>query len=275
MRRHLLLFSLCIPLLIAACERPQQGLDAEDERNPYFRSAAKYVSEDNFYAAIGQYEKALAENPQVAKAHVQIGQLYGEKLGDPVSAIYHYQKYLSIRPDAADREQIQALIEKAKIDFALTLPNSTAHNSEEVARINKENVELKQALAQAQGQNAVKSDESAAKAQALTSPPPAKPAKPAAATPQNDNGAFPSVVSVPPSSNANAAKPATTTATDTTGAAAGSKTHVIQKGDNLWKIAKQYYPDDIPAGIAKIKQANPQATSDVKNLKLGTTLVIP
>jgi len=269
MKRHWLLILLVLPFLISACQPPEKGLEAEDEQNPYFRRAAKLVTEDNYYAAIQEYEKALQANPVVLKAHEQMGILYSEKLGDPVSAIYHFQKYLNGRPDASDHDQVQTYIDKAKIDFALTLPNSTAYNSEESARISKENVELKQALAQAQAQLAKHGDETAAKAQGTTNPAPvaipvasaAKP--PAAAKTDSTNPPKAAPVAVPVAAGA-----ASTTAGD-------PHSYVIQKGDNLWKIARKFYPEDINGGIEKIKQANPQTTGNVKNLKLGTSLIIP
>lgn len=254
----------CVLLLLgafSACQPPQKGLDAENELNPHFRKAAKAVSEENFHGAIAHYENALRANPAVARAHVEIGLLYCDKLGDPISGIYHFQRYLAARPSAADRDQIQAYIEKAKIDFALTLPNSTVHNAEEIARIARENLDLKQEVARLQGQAASRDDAAAA---ARVNPPsvPATPASapsPGASTPTVDSGA----ASTTPTAALPVAPPA------------ASRTYTIQKGDSLWKIASQFYPDNINAGVAKIKEANPEATANVQNLKLGTTLIIP
>ena len=120
-----LLALLAAPLLLVSCQQTPPGSDAEDERNPFFRQASKDIADLNYPSAIKQFEKAVATNPNVVKAYLQIGLLYGDKLGDPVSAIYFYQKYLEARPNAPEREEVLAAMEKSKIDFALSLTNTT------------------------------------------------------------------------------------------------------------------------------------------------------
>ncbi|NCZ96892.1 hypothetical protein EBZ02_07030 [bacterium] len=143
MNRFRFLSAILLPVLLVSCSQTPPGSDAEDERNPFFRQATKDVADLNYPAAIKQFEKAISVNPNVAKAYLQIGLLYGDKLGDPISAIYFYQKYLEARPNAAEREEVLAAMEKAKIDFALSLTNTGIQNAAEIARISKENVDLK------------------------------------------------------------------------------------------------------------------------------------
>jgi LysM repeat protein len=273
MNCHIVLRALALLALIgivSACKPPQKGLDAENELNPHFRKAAKAVAEDNYPGAIQHYEAALAANPNVAKAHVEIGLLYSEKLGDPISGIYHFQRYLAARPTATDRDQVLAYIEKSKIDFALTLPNSTVHNAEEIARIARENLDLKQELAKAQGLLAKREDSVAASRVSPPVEPVPAPSPPPGAVPSAPSAPTPAAVPVPaPTVTAPpVAVPVTVPST-------APRTHTVQKGDSLWKIASLFYPDNVSAGVAKIKEANPEATANVQNLKLGTTLVIP
>ena len=136
------LLALLATLALTSCSQAPSGSEAEDERNPFFRQASKDVADLNYPAAIKQFEKAIAVNPSVVKAYLQIGLLYGDKLGDPISAIYFYQKYLEARPNAAEREEVVAAMEKAKLDFALSLTNSGLQNAAEIAKMSKENVDL-------------------------------------------------------------------------------------------------------------------------------------
>lgn len=270
--KHFYCWSFLAALLaLNACQPPQQGLDAEDERNPYFRKGVKLAADGNFHGAIGQYEDALKANPDVKKAHMEIGILYADKLNDPVGAAYHFQKYIDARPDAPNIAQVQTYHEKAKIDFALTLPNSSTQNAQEFAQISKENIELRQSLALVQETLARKEEEIAKIKSGTFTPsintPTANPIPDIVTTSEGSARSTTAGHSPTFATKIPAAIPIDTTSSQ--------KVHVIQSGDNLWKIAKQYYPDDINGGIEKIKAANPQTTANVQNLKLGQKLAIP
>lgn len=262
---------------LTACNDQLAGTDAEDETNPYFKQAAQYESEQNFHGALKEYENALHANPAVARTHLLMGLIYSEKLGDPISGIYHFQAYLKDRPDAPDKNQVQTYIDKAKIDFALSLPNSPVQNAEEFARLSKENAELKQTIAQLQATPAPKADAKVeTKTEVKTE---AKPTEPVATS--NKASATPAAATSKPTSPTvttnNPSTPVAATVQTATPAATTSnaKTHVIGKGDSLWKIAKKYYPEDVAEGVKKIKEANPELTANERNLKLGTKLVVP
>jgi len=268
-------FLALFALVFASCTPPNQGTEFEDEKNPYFRSAAKYASEQNYYAAVAEYDKALAANSTVARAHFEMGLLYGEKLGDHVSAIYHLQKYQTARPNAPNQEQVKTLIEKSKVDFLLTLPNSGMQNADEVARISRENSDLKQALAKTQFDLA-DAQKQLAQAQAEGTPPtPApNPAEilPPAVSSTGEPGSPASTLSTEIANSTPESMPAEVEPAPAAGSVV--KSHTVKSGDSLWKIATTYYAGDIKAGIEKIRVANP-VLGNSNALKPGQVLVIP
>jgi len=285
-----LLAALLAALVLSSCQQAPPGSDAEDERNPFFRQASKDVADLNYPAAIKQFEKAIATNPTVVKAYLQIGLLYGDKLGDPISAIYFFQKYLEARPNAAEREEVVAAMEKAKIDFALSLTNSGIQNAAEIARMSKENVDLKQQITQLQGTLAAKEAQVSQVAGAAT-PPKATavvPASPTATTNESAEKKAPAKSSVARNTTAKTSEspaktdiPSVPAATppaapaDVAALSTDAKQHTIGSGDTLWKLAKKYYPAslDLNEEIAKIKTANPGLND--RNLKIGTVINIP
>lgn len=65
--------------------------------------------------------------------------------------------------------------------------------------------------------------------------------------------------------------PALSTATPSSGAAAGSNSYTIKKGDTLWKIATEHYGDG--KKWHEIAQANPGLTPSA--LRVGETISLP
>lgn len=275
--RSLLGFLAVFGLVLAGCTPPNQGSEFEDEKNPFFRSAAKYASEQNYYAAVAEYEKALNANPNVARAHFEMGLLYGEKLGDHVSAIYHLQKYQSARPNAPNQEQVKTLIEKSKVDFLLTLPNSGMQNADEVARISRENADLKQTLAKTQAELS-QTQKLLAQAQAQA----AEQAAVASAPPSSQPATAPENPAAPGSAPGEHSQPETAAAAPQPAPSASApapepaapRTYTVKPGDSLWRISSSFYPKDIKGGIEKIKEANP-ILGKGSALKPGQILTIP
>lgn len=283
------LAALLASLVLSSCQQAPPGSDAEDERNPFFRQASKDVADLNYPAAIKQFEKAIATNPTVVKAYLQIGLLYGDKLGDPISAIYFFQKYLEARPNAAEREEVLAAMQKAKIDFSMGQNNSGLQNEAEIAKMSKENIDLKQQVTQLQGTLAAKEVQLSQIAGAAT-PPKATavvPATPVATTPSEKKSAIKATSTRNTPAKTSEATPKTTdipsvpatpppaAPADAAVPSADAKQHTIGSGDTLWKLAKKYYPAslDLNEEIAKIKTANPGLND--RNLKIGTVINIP
>ena len=94
----------------------------------------------------------MERKPRLARAHLELGLLY-EKREEPdyVAAIYHYQRYIELRPQAEKRELIEGLIRQAQIAFAASLPDRPSAAVEEVAMLKKEIEMLKARLAERKG----------------------------------------------------------------------------------------------------------------------------
>lgn len=284
--------AICLILpafILASCNLNQTSLSKEDDTNPHFRKASKYEADSNFPAAIREYEAALRDNPNVFSAESHMGLLY-DKLGNPIAAIYHFQNYIQARPDAKDIDEIQGRLEKAKSDFAVTLPNSPARNAEEFARIGSENLQLKRTVADLQMQLAKYKSSDISGAPTIESSNNTQNAGSIGAPSTNALTATntlivtstnpPAVATNTVGSTGNAGTLASTNNTTIQKAVpvdpnAPARSHTIAKGDSLWKIARQYYPEDIKAGVEKIKAANPDKAAKERGLKLGDTLIIP
>ena len=138
--------SVLLVLGMAACQPIDKNLEAEDSRNPHFKKAESFIEAKNYVEAVREYEAAIQANPNVATAHYELGRIYGEKLGDEISSMYHYSKFLELRPTSEKREAVQALLDNEKFVLATKLPNSPVANAEAFAKLQSENANLKKEL---------------------------------------------------------------------------------------------------------------------------------
>ncbi|MCE0522698.1 MAG: LysM peptidoglycan-binding domain-containing protein [Methylacidiphilales bacterium] len=291
MSRSISLF-LVATLALAGCNpiKPQDS-QYDDPRNPHYQQAQQDLDNNNPAAAAAEYEAAIEANPKLVNAQYQLGVLYGEKLQDPVSSIYHFKQFLVLAPNSDHAANARDMIDKEGKVFAASQPNSSAQNADELAKLQADNAALKKqaddaahTIAQLQEQlaEAGKFHQSSAPSPAAN-PPAAAPvaaddtnAPPLAQTPDANQAA--------PSTNAAPAGPLRALPLDATnanataaapGADAGpSRTYQVVKGDSLWKIAHKMYPGDTKNGVDKIEEANKDAIGN-KPLKIGQVLIIP
>lgn len=239
---------------VIGCGHPPATSDAEQERNPYYQRARKASEMRDFQAAAEFYRKALVVNPQLARAHLELGLLCDDKLGDPISAIYHYRQYLELRPNSDKRQLVEDFIERARLSLAAKLPQSPIIDSGELSRLQDEKLALLQENAMLKTR--IAELEKAVATQPVRilqqQPPAVAMAGPAAAA------AAPGVV-------ASAPGPATELGR--------ARTHIVQKGDTLQSLALHYY--GTRSAWDKIFQANRNLLPSKDQLKIGQQLVIP
>jgi len=78
----------------------------------YYNLGVAYVQAKLFNNAVQALQKSLAFNEDNPEAHYNLGLLYQNFLIEPEKAVLHYQKYLEMSPEAEDKEEVQAWIDK-------------------------------------------------------------------------------------------------------------------------------------------------------------------
>jgi len=114
-------------LVLCGCH-PMGAGATDEEKEPQFLIGRSRVNTMDFNGAIEAFEAALEMNPRSGAAHFELGWLYAEKAADPAAAIYHYQKFLKLRPAADNAETIQQHIFRLKQELAraaLPIPPSS------------------------------------------------------------------------------------------------------------------------------------------------------
>jgi LysM repeat protein len=238
-RAGLLLAALA---LVAGCGRNTAGLDRQEEQDPLIQRARELSNAQDINGALDLYNKAIARRPTLARAHLEAASLYDSYKEDYIRAVYHYQRYIELRPDAEKKDLINSLIQRCRISYAASLPDTPSGAIEEIA-------ELKQTIAQMEKEN----QQLRAKLGKYETVPKPQPT-PALARIEAPTSAAPSALEPAP-------------------AQAAVQSYVVQEGDTLSRIAGKVYND--PRQWAKIFEANRATLVRPENIKVGQTLVIP
>lgn len=106
MTLHRLLFALFLTALVARVAAADDAATRAAKR--HFERGEKLYALTKFSEALDEYQQAFDAKP-IPDFLFNIGQCY-RNLGDYDSAIFSYQKYLKLAPDAPNRDKVEQLI---------------------------------------------------------------------------------------------------------------------------------------------------------------------
>lgn len=133
----------CLALILASCGPSVGRQDAQEFNHPAIRKARARLNEGDTAAAMAHLRKALDAQPALAQAHLEAAQLLDHYARDPLRAIYHYQRYLELRPETEKRDMIEGFIQKNKIAFAAAVYEQTPGLDKRVQALQEENERLR------------------------------------------------------------------------------------------------------------------------------------
>lgn len=106
------LLVVCLPGCI-----PHTETTFEEEKDPNFLEGKTLVMGRDYRGAIEAFERALRANPNSASAHHELGVLYQQE-GDPTSSVYHFERFVRLKPKSEKAELAKQQITACKIDLA-------------------------------------------------------------------------------------------------------------------------------------------------------------
>ena len=246
--QHLTLL-ICAVLLLVGCV-PQQSNTTDEKREAHYIAGMARVRAMDYEGAIQEFEKALQANPSNASAHFELGWLYEKDERDLVGAIYHYDRYLRLRPNAPNADAVRARLQRCKQLLASTVtPISTAPTLQrEIERLTAENMELKR---QIETLRAYLATYLRTMTQTVTSVTQTQPQQYQTTSPPSVSvqGTAPQSVQTQPSPPS-------------------FRKHTIRQGETLYIIARKY-----GVSVDALLKANPGI--DPRKLQVGQTINVP
>ena len=149
--RKLYYLPLCLAVVVlSACNKDAESSDAAEERNPLVKTGQAYMEQQLWDEAELAFKEALDGHPMMARPHLDLALIYQQYKPNYVHSIYHYDRYLELRPESEKTEFINE--QKAKLQQAVA--NNIIKESlqvkqvlDELNRLRQENTSLKKQLA--------------------------------------------------------------------------------------------------------------------------------
>jgi len=139
-------FSLCFlsilfAIAVAGCERMVTPRNAQ-----LVKEADAKAQQGDLLWAINLYEAALDGTPQSAEIHYKLALLYDDKMNDPLHALHHFKRYLTLNPNGKHADEVTELMKRDEISLGTSLSGDSVVTRADAARLRNENLNLRKQL---------------------------------------------------------------------------------------------------------------------------------
>ena len=224
-----------------------------------YQLAKDYQGQGRVDEALSAFLRVIEVRRDAPESHFEAGYIYLTKMKDPVIAIYHFRRYMQLKPESKQTAQVQQLIETAKKEFARQLPAHPYEGQldrldllELMQGLKRENESLKRDWVAAQKRlGQLEGLVSGARRSSTTS----QVREPERRQP------LPTVTSLPSAATEPPPRPD------------APRSYTVQSGDTLSRISSKVY--GTPSRWIDIYQANRDRLSSENALRVGQELRIP
>lgn len=138
---------IALLLVLTGCDTETLSQDEREEKIGRVIEARELMKAGQYADAETRFKQALLENPTIARPHLDLATLYQQHIINYVHAIYHYDRYLELRPTSEKR----GLVEQQRMKVAQLLANTLLKNTPQVQALAEENRQLKNELMRLRG----------------------------------------------------------------------------------------------------------------------------
>src|ERR1700730_11436967 len=110
------------------------------------KDAENKTADGNYLRAIALYESALDDSPRTADVHYRLALLYDDKMHDPLHALHHFKRYLTLAPSGPHANEVKNFMKKDELELGTSLSGDSVVSRAEAARLKNENLALRKEL---------------------------------------------------------------------------------------------------------------------------------
>jgi len=111
-------------LALAGCD-PQGRVDLPETDEPQYRRGQQYLRSQQNQHALEAFLKVIdRRDGDAPESHFEAGRIYLTHLGDPYAAIYHFRRYLQVKPNSQQAPLVEQMIQTAMKESLKGLPGS-------------------------------------------------------------------------------------------------------------------------------------------------------
>ncbi len=143
---HRSILWLLIALFSGGCDRMITPRHAQQLKDAEGKAAS-----GDFTRAISLYESALEDRPGDAEVHYKLALLYDDKMNDPLNALHHFKRYLTIAPNGARANDVKGFVKRDEVALLTSLSGDAVISRAEATRLRNENLSLRKDLDEARG----------------------------------------------------------------------------------------------------------------------------
>lgn len=110
------------------------------------KDAESKTADGNYLRAITLYESALDDSPRAAEVHYRLALLYDDKMHEPLHALHHFKRYLTLAPSGPHANEVKNFMKKSELELGTTLSGDSVVSRAEAARLKNENLALRKEL---------------------------------------------------------------------------------------------------------------------------------
>jgi LysM repeat protein len=135
--------AICLGLAFSfgACDRMITPRNAQVVKDAESKSA-----DGNYLRAITLYESALDGSAKSADIHYRLALLYDDKMHDPLNALHHFKRYLTLTPTGPRAGEVKSFMKKDELELGTNLSGDSVVSRAEAARLKNENLALRREL---------------------------------------------------------------------------------------------------------------------------------